>query len=108
MKPFLEDKTVVVHNASFDMYALRDAFNEYGIDYPTFDYFCTLRIARQLIKGCYSYSLNVVLVYLGIKFEGHHKADNDSLGCAELLLKFLEIDGGTLDKMESKYNLYRG
>lgn len=90
------------------MYALRDAFNKYGIDYPTFDYFCTLRIARQLIKGCYSYSLNVVLDYLGIKFEGHHKADNDSLGCAELLLKCLEIDGSTLDEMESKYNFHRG
>lgn len=108
VKPFLEGKTVVAHNTSFDMYALRDAFNEYGIDYPTFDYFCTLRIARQLIKGCYSYSLNVVLYYLGIKFEGHHKADNDSLGCAELLLKCLEIDGSTLDEMESKYNFHRG
>lgn len=108
VKPFLEGKTVVAHNTSFDMYALRDAFNEYVIDYPTFDYFCTLRIARQLIKGCYSYSLNVVLDYLGIKFEGHHKADNDSLGCAELLLKCLEIDGCTLDEMESKYNFHRG
>lgn len=108
VKPFLEGKTVVAHNTSFDMYALRDAFNEYGIDYPTFDYFCTLRIARHLIKGCYSYSLNVVLDYLGIKFEGHHKADNDSLGCAELLLKCLEIDGSTLDEMENKYNFHRG
>ena len=61
VKPFLEGKTVVAHNTSFDMYALRDAFDEYGIDYPTFDYFCTLRIAKHLIKGCYSYSLDVFL-----------------------------------------------
>lgn len=108
VEPFLEGKIVVAHNTSFDMYALRDAFNEYGIDYPTFDYFCTLRIARYLIKGCYSYSLDVVLDYLGIKFEGHHKADKDSLGCAELLLKCLEIDGSTLDEMEGKYNFHRG
>ena len=108
VKPFLEGKTVVAHNTSFDMYALRDAFDEYGIDYPTFDYFCTLRIAKYLIKGCYSYSLDVVLDYLGIKFEGHHKADNDSLGCAELLLKCLEIDGGALEDMEGKYNFHRG
>ena len=108
VKPFLEGKTVVAHNTSFDMYALRDAFNEYGIDYPTFEYFCTLRIAKYLIKGCYSSSLDVVLDYLGIKFEGHHKADNDSLGCAELLLKCLEIGGGTLDDLEEKYNFHRG
>lgn len=106
--PYLEDKIVVAHNTSFDMYALRDAFDDYQIDYPTFDYFCTLRIARYIVKGCYSYSLNVVLEHLGISFEGHHKADNDSLGCAKLLLKCLEIDGSSLEELEEKHCFHRG
>ena len=29
--PYLQGKTVVAHNSSFDMYALRDAFDKYGI-----------------------------------------------------------------------------
>ena len=105
---YLKGKIVVAHNTSFDMYALRDAFNNYNMEYPTFDYFCTLRIARYIIKGCYSYSLNVVLDYMNIQFEGHHRADCDSLGCAKLLLKCLEIDGSTLDDLEEKYAFHRG
>ena len=106
--PYLQGKTVVAHNTSFDMYALRDAFDLYNMDYPTFDYFCTLRIARYIIKGCYSYSLNVVLDHLNIEFEGHHQADCDSLGCAKVLLKCLELDGSSLNELEEKYNFHRG
>lgn len=105
---YLQGKIVVAHNTSFDMYALRDAFDKYGIDYPTFDYFCTLRIARYIVKGCYSYSLDIVLDHLGIKFEHHHKADSDSLGCAELLLRCLDIDNTSLEEIEEKYHFHRG
>lgn len=106
--PYIEGKIVVAHNTSFDMYALRDAFIKYSIPYPTFDYFCTLRIARYIVKGCYSYSLDVVLDHLNIDFGVHHRADSDSLGCAKLLLKCLELDGSTVDDLEAKYNFHRG
>lgn len=108
VQPYLQNKIVVAHNTSFDMYALRDAFDKYGMEYPTFDYFCTLRIARYIVKGCFSYSLDIVLHYLKIKFGVHHKADSDSLGCALLLLKCLEMDGSTLDDLEAKYHFHRG
>ena len=67
-----------------------------------------MRIARYIVKGCYSYSLDVVLNYLGIEFDGHHKADNDSAGCAKLLLKCLDMDGSTLEELEEKYHFHRG
>lgn len=108
VQPYLQNKIVVAHNTSFDMYALRDAFNKYKMEYPTFDYFCSLRIARSVIKGCYSYSLDVVANHLGLEFGVHHKADSDSLGCALILLKCLEIDGCKLDELEEKYNFHRG
>lgn len=108
VQPYLQNKIVVAHNTSFDMYALRDAFNKYGVEYPTFDYYCSLRIARYIIKGCYSYSLDVVANYLNLDFGVHHKADSDSLGCALVLLKCLEIDGSKLDELEGKYNFHRG
>lgn len=50
----------------------------------------------------------VVLDYMNIQFEGHHRADCDSLGCAKLLLKCLEIDGSTLEDLENKYAFHRG
>lgn len=50
VQPYLQGKTVVAHNTGFDMYALRDAFDEHNMEYPTFDYFCTLRIARYIVR----------------------------------------------------------
>ena len=106
--PYLQNKIVVAHYTGFDMNALRDAFNKYGMEYPTFDYFCTFRIAKYIVKGCYSYSLGIVCDHLGIDFGIHHRADSDSLGCALLLLKCLEMDGSTFDDLEAKYNFHRG
>ena len=84
------------------------AFNKYGIEYPTFDYYCSLRIARYIVKGCYSYSLDVVANHLGLEFGVHHKADSDSLGCALILLKCLELDGSKLNELEEKYSFHKG
>ena len=106
--PYLQGKIVVAHYTGFVMNALRDAFDKYGIEYPTFDYFCTFRIARYIVKGCSSYSLGVVVKHLGMDFGVHHRADSDSLGCVMLLLKCLEMDGSTLDELEAKYNFHRG
>ena len=108
VQPYLQNKIVVAHYTGFDMNALRDAFNKYGMEYPTFDYFCTFRIAKYIVKGCYSYSLGIVCDHLGIDFGIHHRADSDSLGCALLLLKCLEMDGSTFDDLETKYNFHRG
>lgn len=108
IKPYLQNKIVVAHNTSFDMYALRDAFNKYDIEYPSFDYYCTLRISRYIVKGCYSYSLDIVANHLGIEFGVHHKADSDSLGCTLVLLKCLEMDGCKLCDLEIRYNFHRG
>lgn len=106
--PYLQNKIVIAHNTSFDMYALKDAFDKYNIPYPTFDYFCSLRIARYIIKGCYSYSLDIVLDYLHIGMGAHHRADSDSLGCAVLLLACLKHEGVSLEELESKYLFHRG
>lgn len=108
VQPYLQNKIVVAHYTGFDMNALRDAFNKYGMEYPTFDYFCTFRIAKYIVKGCYSYSLGIVCDHLGIDFGIHHRADSDSLGCALLLLKCLEMDGSTFEDLEAKYNFHRG
>ena len=108
VEPYIEGKTVVAHNTSFDMYALRNAFDDYGIEYPTFDYFCSLRIARYIVKGCYSYSLDVLAEQLGLEFGTHHRADSDSLGCALVFLKCIELDGSDLDGLEAKYKFHRG
>lgn len=106
--PYLQGQIVVAHNTSFDMYALRDALDEAGMEYPTFDYFCSLRVAKKVVKGCSSYTLPCVLDYLGIGFEGHHNAKKDSVGCAKLMLKCLELAGCGFDGLEEKFSFHRG
>lgn len=106
--PYLQHQIVVAHNTSFDMYALRDALDAAGLDYPTFDYYCSLRVSKKVVKGCCSYTLPCVLDYLGIGFEGHHNAKKDSLGCANLMLKCLELAECGFDGLEDKFSFHRG
>lgn len=108
VKHYLQNKTVVAHNTSFDMYALRDAFDFHKIEYPSFDYYCTLRIARYVFPGCHSYTLDIILNHIGMDLDVHHRADSDSYGCAKLLLKCLETDGHKLNELEDIYNFHRG
>ena len=108
VRTYVSRKTVVAHNTSFDMYALRDAFDYYKIEYPTFDYFCTLRLARKLIPGCYSYSLQPLLNKLGFTSEISHRAADDSLGCARIMMKCLELAETDIDGLEDKLNISRG
>lgn len=108
VQPYLQNKIVVAHNTSFDMYALRDALDAASIEYPTFDYFCSLRLSKKLVKGCCSYTLPCVLDHLGIEFEGHHNAKKDSLGCAKLMVKCLELAECGFDEIEEKYSFSRG
>lgn len=108
VRPYLDGKIVVAHNTSFDMYALRDALMENHLEFPTFDYFCTLRLSRYVIKGCYSYSLETVLEYLDVDLDDFHQADVDSFGCAVLMMVCLEKAKCSLEELEEKFNFHRG
>lgn len=88
--PYIENKLVVAHNTSFDMYAIKDALEENFIDFPQFDYFCSLRISRKAFPGLYSYSLPLLCEAIDIPFDKHHRAEGDAIGCAQIFLKALD------------------
>ena len=50
--PLLNNRIIVAHNASFDMYALKDAFKVWHIDYPSIEYYCSYRawIVRMILS----------------------------------------------------------
>lgn len=108
VEPYLTGKVVVAHNSAFDMYALKEAFDENRMQYPSFEHMCTLRLSRKAFPDMYSYTLDSVLRGLGIAFSGHHKADNDAWGCAQIMLRCLEKDGGDFHDLERKYGFTRG
>ena len=109
VEPYLNGNIVVAHNTSFDMYALRDALLLHNIPFPTFKYYCSYRVAKYVINDCYSYSLPDICERLNIPLGTHHRAEEDSTGCANVFIKCMNLDGiNSLDELQDKYNFRCG
>lgn len=107
--PYLENQVVVAHNTAFDMYALKYAFDENKMPYPTFRHFCSYRVAKYCFKDTYSYSLPIVCEAMGIDFGQHHRAGGDAEGCAKVFIKSIELSGcESLDQLQEKYEFRCG
>ncbi|MCM1354905.1 MAG: 3'-5' exonuclease [Staphylococcus sp.] len=82
---------LVAHNKAFDERCIRAAHRVYGMDYPDYDFLCTLaaskrRFPRTLLT---SYSLPYVCEFLGIPFHNHHNALADAEACAKIAMTIL-------------------
>ncbi|GHU57157.1 hypothetical protein FACS189411_09900 [Bacteroidia bacterium] len=109
IKSYLQGKIVVAHNTGFDMYALRDAFNIFNIEYPEFQFFCSYKVSSYVIEGAYSYSLPKICDYVGIEMSEHHRAEADSKACANLFIQCINISKvESLSELEIKYFFKRG
>ena len=71
--PLLNNRIIVAHNASFDMYALKDAFKVCHIDYPSIEYYCSYRVAQKVVPNCNSYSLPCIFIICKIIGQVHFK-----------------------------------
>lgn len=94
MRPFLENRLVIAHNASFDMSVLRNTLDLYEIPYPSFDYCCTMVMARHFYPYLENAKLNTVNAHLGYTFS-HHQALADASACANVLLEIAKELGTT-------------
>jgi DNA polymerase-3 subunit epsilon len=109
VEKYVNGSLIVAHNTGFDMYALRDAFDENAIQYPSFQFCCTYRLSTYVVDGSYSYSLPIICEYLNIDMGAHHRAKEDSEACAKLFMKCIEIaDIASLEELEKKYSFNRG
>lgn len=88
VKPYIENKLVIAHNASFDVGVLRSTLETFNIEYPTFDYLCTVKLSQKAYPDFPSHKLNNICSQLGISFSHHHAAD-DAYACANVLLNIL-------------------
>jgi DNA polymerase-3 subunit epsilon len=109
IRPLLDGKTVVSHNAAFDMYALRDVLNLYSLEYPNISTFCSCTLAKRAIPGLLSYSLEPICNQLDITLNRHHRAADDSRACAEICLKVFERGGiSDLSALKDAYRMLFG
>lgn len=89
VKPYLMNKTVIAHNADFDVGALCATLEHFGISFPAFDYLCTVKLSQKAYPELPSHKLNNLCKSLGIKFH-HHQAYDDAYACAMVMLRVLE------------------
>ncbi|MGL4773947.1 MAG: exonuclease domain-containing protein, partial [Clostridium sp.] len=108
IKPYLHEKIIVAHNASFDISVLRRTLDTYEIEYPSFEYLCTMVAGRNFYKELENAKLNTINDFLGYEFN-HHDAQADASACANVLLNILdEINGDTLEDIENNIGMKSG
>lgn len=89
IKPYLDRRLVVAHNASFDVSVLRKTLDSYNIPYPELRYFCSMIMSRNFYPYLENSKLNTINEHLGYKFN-HHNASADASACANIVLKVIE------------------
>lgn len=89
--PLVEGLPLVAHNAPFDEGVLRATYDVYGMEYPDYQFHCTLRAARRMFPRQLigNHRLPTVCQYLGIDMGRHHDALADAEGCARIAMKIL-------------------
>jgi DNA polymerase-3 subunit epsilon len=105
---FFEGKKLFAHNAGFDFSVLRNQFDKYDIDFPSFDYSCSYQLAKQSFPGLASYRLNYLSKELGIPLN-HHEAESDAIACAAILIKCFTKDAVlSFEDLEKVYQIRTG
>ncbi len=105
IKPYLQNKVVVAHNASFDVGALRKTLDSFGVELPEFNYLCTVKLSQKAYPELTSHKLNCLGAELGIDFS-HHTACDDAYACAMVLIHILEDFGlESLKDIEDKFEI---
>lgn len=81
---------LVAHNSPFDEGCLKAAFKEYGMEYPGYEFYCTCRASRRLLRNeIPNHRLETVAGHLGYDLRRHHHALADAEACAFIALKLL-------------------
>lgn len=108
ISPYLEHKTVIAHNADFDIGVLCSTLSHFNIPLPTFDYLCTVKLSQKAYPELGSHKLNNLCDALGIHFH-HHRAYDDAYACARVMLRVLEdYSLLSLDEIEECFEMEIG
>jgi len=103
--PYLNDRIVVAHNASFDIGVLLKTLDMYGIEFPNFSYLCTVKLSQKAYPDLPSHKLNAMAEFLGLDFS-HHCANDDAYACAMVLLKIIEdFNVNSLEEIKNKFGI---
>lgn len=84
--PFLENKTIVAHNISFDAGVMEASLRHYNIPIPSYSKLCSCQLSRKAFPHLINHQLSTVSRYLDIPLN-HHDAASDAFAAAMIVLK---------------------
>lgn len=88
IEPKIAGLPLVAHNKAFDESCLKAVFRVYQMDYPDYEFYCTLVASRKLWHGG-KHSLDVIAAHCGYDLANHHHALADAEACAAIAMKIL-------------------
>lgn len=108
LRPYIENRMVIAHNASFDIHVLCATLEHFGIEIPAFDYMCTVQLSQKAYPELPSHKLNNLAEALGIGFN-HHRAYDDAYACAAAFLRIAEdYSLENFEEIEECFGIKRG
>jgi len=95
----IRGKVFVAHNAAFDWRFLCHEMQMATGMQPRGRQLCTVRLARKLMPELPSRGLDSLALYFGLRIENRHRALDDAVATARLLIRFIEMleDRGASD-----------
>ena len=100
---FIEEYTVIFHNAPFDLTFITNALNNLDIELPRNFYSDNLQIAKTYLPNQKSYSLENLAKFLSVPIEVTHRALYDAKITAMVFSKIVEQNG---EEINSKNKLH--
>lgn len=88
-QPLIEGLPLVAHNKGFDEKCLKAVFRMYQMDYPDYEFYCTLAESRRQLKYLPNHQLHTVAEDCGYILTDHHHALADAEACAEIAMQLL-------------------
>lgn len=85
----LRGRVFVAHNAAFDWRFVSAELERCWGVLPAGRQLCTVRLARKLLPQLVSRNLDALAVYFGLEIEARHRAADDALATAQVLLRFI-------------------
>lgn len=89
IEPLIENLPLVAHNKNFDEVCLKAVFRTYQMDYPDYQFYCTLAESRRQLKYLPNHQLHTVSEDCGYILTNHHNALADAEACAQIALQLL-------------------
>lgn len=86
LEPLIEGLPLIAHNSPFDEGCLKAVHRHFGMPYPGYKFYCTVRASRKLLPQLPNHKLNTVAAHCGYNLTNHHHALADAEACSAIAL----------------------